>query len=312
MAFSQGSRSRLSYIAESTFGTTPSGNFASLPFSTHTLDLTKERVQGNDIQSDRMPRHDRHGNRNAVGDIVFDFRADEYDALLESVMFSTWDASPSSAPDELKVGTTQKSFSIEDYAADIDQARIFTGMTVSQAQFSVRPNQMVTTTMSFVGKDMSISATEKTVDASSLNAPFDAYSGALTIGDTGGALSSVATVTGIDFSINNELSPTFVVGSSTTPQLEYGRAMIEGTITAYFEDLSLVNRFLNETESALKVTVDDPTAANEYGFFFPRVKFNGASVPLSNPQSRIITIPFVALYDSTEDSNLVITRPDTT
>lgn len=311
MPFSQGSRSRLSYIAESTFGTTPAGNFASLPFSTHTLDLTKERVQGNDIQADRMPRHDRHGNRNAVGDIVFDLRADEYDALLESVMFSVWDNTPL-GPDELKVGTTQKSFSIEDYAADIDQARLFTGMTVSQAQFSIRPNQMVTTTMSFVGKDMSISATEKIVDAASLNAPFDAYSGALTIGDAGGALSAVATVTGIDFSINNELSPTFIVGSSTTPQLEYGRAMIEGTITAYFEDLTLINRFLNEVETALKVTVDDPTAANEYGFFFPRVKFNGASVPLANPQSRIITIPFVALYDTTEGSNLVITRPDTT
>ena len=73
-----------------------------------------------------------------------------------------------------------------------------------------------------------------------------------------------------------------------------------------------MNRFINETETALKVAVDDPTGANEYSFLFPRAKFNGASVPVANPQSRIITIPFVALYDSTEASNVVIYRPDTT
>lgn len=311
MSFSQGSRTRLSFLTESTFGTTPAGNFQELPFTTHSLNLSKERVQGNDIQSDRMPRVDRHGNRSAAGDIVADLRDGNYDAFLESLMFSTWDNTPV-GPDELKVGTTLKSFSIEDYLSDIDQARLFTGMAVSSASFSIQPNQMVTTTFSFMGKDMTVSATEKTVDAATISQPFDAYSGALTIGDNGGSLSSIATVTSVEFSVDNALSPTFVVGSDSTPQLEYGRATIEGTITAYFEDLTLVNRFLNETESAFKVTVDDPTAANEYGFFFPKVKFNGADAPLQNPQSRLITLPFVALYDTTEASNLVITRPDTT
>lgn len=312
MGFSQGSRSNLSFLAETTFGTTPDGSFTGLPFSTHSLDLTKERVQGNDIEQDRMQRHDRHGNRSAVGDVVFDLRADAYDSLLESLMFSVWDSSPSSAPDELKVGTTLKSFSIEDCSVDIDKSRLFTGMTVSQGQFSIRPNQMVTTTMSFVGKDMTVSSTEKTVVEPTITDPFDAYSGSLSVADSGGSLSSIATITGIDFSVNNSLSPTFVVGSSSTPQLEYGLATIEGTITAYYEDLALINRFLNETETALKVAVNDPTSANEYGFFFPKVKFNGATVPVANPQSRIITIPFVSLYDATEGSNLTITRPDTT
>lgn len=309
MAFAQGSRSRLSYIAESTYGATPAGNFQELPFTTHSLDLTKERVEGTDIQSDRMPRVDRHGNRTASGDIVADLRSGNYDAFLESAMFSTWDASPVASPDELKIGTTLKSFSIEDYMADIDQARLFTGMAVSQASFSIQPNQMVTTTFSMVGKGMSISGTEKTINAATVNAPFDAYSGAVEIGDQGGALSALTAVTSIEFNINNGLNPTFVVGSDETDQLEFGRAVVEGTITAYVEDATLINRFLNETETAFDVSVQDPSS-NEYKFFFPRVKINGASTPLQNPQSRIVTLPFVALYDTTEASNLVIYRPD--
>lgn len=309
MAFSQGSRTRLSYITETTFGTTPAGNFQEIPFTTHSLDLTKERVEGTDIQTDRMPRVDRHGNNTASGDIVADLRNGNFDDFLESAMFSTWDATPVAAPDELKVGTTLKSFSIEDYAADIDQARLFTGMAVSQASFSIQPNQMVTTTFSMVGKGKAISATEKTIDSATVNQPFDAYSGAIQIGDNGGALSSLSSVTSIEFSINNGLNPTFIVGSDETPQLEFGRAVVEGTLTAYFENDSLVNRFLNETESAFDVSVQDPSS-NEYKFFFPKLKINGASIPVQNPQSRIITLPFVALYDSTEGSNLVIYRPD--
>lgn len=308
--FAQGSRSSLSYIVESTFGTTPVGNFQNLPFTTHSLNLTKERVQGNDIQSDRMPRVDRHGNRQAGGDIVVDLRDGDYDDFLESAMLSTWDTSPVSLPDILKVGTTPKYFSIEDYAADIDQARLFTGMTVSSLGISLAPNQMVATTFTMVGKDMTIGATQKTQDAASGAAPFDAYSGDLSIGNVG-APSASAIVTAVDFTLDNAFAPTFVIGDDTTPTLQYGRATVEGTFSAYFEDASLINRFLDETETVLQVSVNDPTAANEYTFLFPRIKVNSADVSVGGPESRMIECSFVALYDSTEGSNLVIKRPET-
>ena len=305
MPFSQGSRAGLSYVAETVFGTTPaSPSLIQLPYTTQSLNLSKERVTGTDIQPDRMNRVDRQGNRTAAGDIVADLRKADYDPLLESAFFNTF------STNVLKVGTTPKFFSIEDAATDISQFRLFTGMSVSSLAVSIRPNQMVTGTFSMVGKDMSISGTsldaEKT--APSGNAPFDAYSGALSIGNAGDTLTAAAIVTGIDFTINNALAPTFVVGSSTTPQLEYGMATVEGTITAYFEDAALINRFLNEVETGLQVVVNDPTGASAYTWLFPRVKVNGADVPVDNPTSRIISLPFVALYDATEATNLKLTR----
>ena len=300
MAFAQGSRSSLSYITESTFGTTPACNFTNLPFSTHSLNLTKDRVAGNDIQADRMPRVDRHGNRQVSGDIVADLRDGDYDAFLESAMLNTW------ATNVLKVGTTPKFFSIEDYAADIDQARLFTGMSVNSLGVSLAPNQMVTGTFGLVGKDMTIGATEKTQDAASGAAPYDAYSGDLKIADNGGVLAASAIVTGLDFTLTNSFAPTFVIGDDSAPSLEYGRAEVEGTLTAYFEDTALINRFLNETETALEASVGDGT--NTLTFLFPRIKINSADVGVDGPTSRIVNISFVALYDSTESSNLVITR----
>ena len=302
MAFAQGSRSSLSFITEATFGTTPAGNFTNLPFSTHSLNLTKDRVAGTDIQADRMARVDRHGNRQVGGDIVVDLRDGDFDSFLESAMLNTW------ATNVLKVGTTPKFFSVEDYAADIDQSRVFTGMSVSTMGISLAPNQMVTTTFGMVGKDMTISATEKTQDAASGAAPFDAYSGDISIGNVGGA-APVAIVTALDFTLNNSYAPTFVIGDDSAPSLEYGRAEVEGTMTAYFEDASLIDRFINETETEIEVSVNDPTGANAYTFTFPRVKINSADVGVDGPTSRMVSMSFVALYDTTEGTNLKITRP---
>ena len=302
MAFSQGSRSSLSFVTEATFGTTPAGNFANLPFSTHSLNLTKDVLTGTDIEADRMPRVNRQGNRQVGGDIVVDLRDGDYDLLLESAMLGAF------ATNVLKVGVAPKFFSIEDFAADIDQARLFTGMAVSSMAISLAPNQMVTTTFGMVGKDMTMGQTQKTQTDASGAQPFDAYSGDISIGNVSSP-SAVAIVTALDFTLDNAYAPTFVIGDDSAPSLEYGRAEVEGTMTAYFEDASLINRFLNETETAIRVSVDDPTGANAYIFDFPKVKINSADVGVDGPTSRMITMSFVALYDSTMGTNLQITRP---
>jgi len=301
MAFAQGSRSRLAFGVESAFGSAAS-SYTNLPFNTHSLNLSKERVAGNEIQPDRMPRVDRHGNKSVAGDITVDLRDSAYDDFLESAMLSTFSTGV------IKVGTTPKFLTLEDYAADIDQARLFTGCSVSTMSVSMAPNQMVSATFGMVGKDMTISGTEKTVAAGGVGEPFDAYSGALKVADVDGigAASALSIITSVDFTVTNSFSPTFVVGSDSAPALEFGRAEVEGTVTAYFEDLSLVNRFLNETESAIEVSVADPSA-NTMTFLFPRVKFNAADIPVDGPTSRVITLPFVALYDDTELTNLKIT-----
>ena len=306
MAFSQGARSSLAYITETGFGQTPATpTLASLPIKTHSLDLSKERLEGQDIQPDEMPRIDRHGNRSASGSIEVDLRKGDYDEFLESVMRSTF------VSDVLKVGTTPKFFTIEDAAEDIGQFRVFTGMTVSQASFNIAPNQMVETTFEMVGQNgvqqQSTASTGGPKTPISNNAPFDSYNGDIREGGvTAGDIISV--VGSIEFSVNRGYAPTFVVGSDFAPQLENGRAVIEGTMSIYYKDSTLIDKFLNEEETEITLTVDDPSKANAYTFYFPRVKYNGSSVPLANPQSRMVEIPFVSLYDQTEDSNLVITR----
>lgn len=318
MAFAQGSRSRLGFKTETTFGTTPSGNFETLPFSTHSLNLTKDRVAGTDINSHRMPTVDRHGNRSVSGDIVADLRHAEFDELMQAALMSDNDFATgftagdgsTTVTNAAILGTTPTFFSIEDYAADIDQARLFTGMTVNTMAVSLAPNQMVTATFGMVGKDMTIGATEKTLNASAGNEPFDAYSGDIKLGNVGSLGSALTLITAMDFTLTNSFAPTLVIGETTASDMEFGTASLEGTVSAYFEDATLINRFLNETESALEVSVGDGT--NTLTFTLPRIKINSADVGVDGPASRIVNLSFTALRDdsdlssSTTDANTMI------
>lgn len=301
MAYAQGAQGGLSYIVETGFGTTPgSPAMIALPINTHSLNLTKGRVAGNEIQPDRMPRVDRHGQRSAAGQIVGDLRAGDFDDLLECAFLNN---PTTSGVRSLTVGTTPQYLTIEDRQTDINQYRQFTGMTVSQLAVSIAPDQMVTVTFDMVGQDMEISGTslDPSPDAPTGNEPFDSFTGTISEGG-----SAIAIVTGLDFTLTNSFAPAFAVGSQTAAQLEVGRAVVEGTVTAYFEDAVLINKFINETESSISVRVLDPSMSSSeaYTFTIPRVKYNGADVPLSDEQSRIITLPFVGLYDSSSGTNI--------
>jgi hypothetical protein len=310
MTFAQGARSRLTIAPETTFGVTTTPVVAkTLPFRSHSVNLTKERVQGSDILSDRQQFVDRHGNRAVGGSIEVDLRRGDYDRLLESAFFNTFNVS-----NQLLIGTTPQFFTLEDGALDITQFRRFTGCMVSTATFNLAPNQMVQTTFDIVGRDMVQAAVshDSTPDAPSNYQPFGSFEGTLLEGGVT-TNSELCIVSALQFSISNDVSPAHVIlcddNASRAAQMQFGMATIEGTMTVYYKDAALINKFLNETESSLSVTVDSPSGADDYTFYFPRIKYNGASVPVANMQSRMIELPFVALRDSVTGYALRLTRP---
>lgn len=306
MTKSQNSRAGLSYVPEVTFGVTPAlPAFISLPFATHDLDKVAETLAGTDIQPDEMERHMRLGNRSVTGGLVGDLRKGDYDYLLESVMRNSW------VTNTLKVGTTPKFMTIEEAAEDISVYRQFTGVTANTMNVSITggASSPVQASFGMMGKDMTISTVTvaTTLTPASTNSPFDHHSGSLSIGNVGA--SSPMCVTAISFDVNRNYEAAYCVGDPTANELLSGRASISGTFTAYYMDDAILNRFNNETLTEIEIIIDDQTGLNPYTFLFPSVKLTGAPVPVSGPTGpRLIEVPFTALYDATEGSNLTIVR----
>jgi len=80
-------------------------------------------------------------------------------------------------------------------------------------------------------------------------------------------------------------------------------------MTTYFDSKALYEKFLNETESEIVLTLTD-VDGNDYQFDIPRVKYNTGQPDVSGEGAVTISMDFVALYNDADGSQLVITRTD--
>ena len=303
MTLARGSQAQTIYVAESTFGTTPSSpGFTSLPLTGNSLALGKDTFQSQTIRSDRMIEDFRHGMKNVSGDLSFEFRYSDFDAFLAAALMNDW------ATNDLTVGTTAKYFSIEKGFTDIGRYHLYTGCMVNTFALSIQANSMITGTLGIIGKDLSTGAApEDSVPADySSNSPFDSFTGSIYEGGTA-ASNEIAIVTGIDFTLDNGMTPTQIVGSDTTPEIIDGRSNLTGTLTAYFEDGSMVDKFVNETESVIQFTLQD-TASNSYTFLLPAVKYGGGDPGYDGEGPVTASMNFQAIYDATSGTSFKITR----
>lgn len=300
MTIATGSRHNLSYVVEATFGTTPSSpGFTPIRHTGTTLGLSKDAVESEELREDRQVAHFRHGNKSVTGDINFELSYGGLDALLEATLCGTW------ATNVLKAGTTRRSYTVERHHQDIGKYLRSTGCQFNTMSLSVAPNSMVTGSFGIIGSGFSTSGSalgSATYSAESTTAPFDSFSGSITEGG-----SAIAIITALELNIDNGMEALYVVGSADTLLPSIGKSSVTGSVTAYFENTTLLDKFVSETTSAIQFTLTD-AAGNDYIVLLPKVKYNSGNPEVSGPGAITVTLDFVALYNSSDASQIKITR----
>jgi hypothetical protein len=300
MAQAQGSRHSISYVNEVTFGTTPvTPSMLELRNTGTTLKASKDNFVSEEIRNDRQIVDMRHGLKKIGGDINFELTYGAFDDFLEAALFGTW------AANVLKAGTTAKFFSIERAFADVSEYHLFTGCMVNTLSLNIAPNAMVTGTLGIIGKNVTVSGTaaDASITPAAANPPFDGFTGTISEGGSG-----VDNVTSLTLELNNNLNPAFVIGSDVTPQILAGRSILTGTLQAFFESETLLNKFLNETESSISVTLEG-VSGGDHTILIPRIKYTAGDVDVTTADDGLlISLPFQAMRDSSEATNFKITR----
>ena len=194
-------------------------------------------------------------------------------------------------------GHTNVSFAIEHWFSDIAQSEVFSGCQPSQIDLSLPPTGLATINMPIMGKDVTVATAQyfTTPTAAPTTGITAAVNGVLLMGGV-----AVAVLTGLTMGIQSNRTGDAVVGSNTIPVRFPGRILVSGQATAYFEDATFRDAFLNETELELIVVLSsDNTATSEFvGFTLPRIKLGGSSK--SDGEGGIVqTIPFTALLPLT-------------
>lgn len=194
-------------------------------------------------------------------------------------------------------GHTDKSWAIEAWYSDISQSEVFSGCKVSKVNINLPPSGMATIGLDFMGKDITTAASQyfTSPTAATTTGVLAAVNGVIRLNSV-----TVAIITGLSVEINSEFTSAPVVGSNTISNAFPGTVQVSGQVVAQFQDETLRDVFINETEVDLYAvfTTDNTAAADFVQIALPRIKFGGASK--NDGQGSIVqTIPFTALYNST-------------
>jgi len=103
MTIANGAQHSIAYIAETTYGTTPSTpSFKPFGNTGTTLGITKDGVESEKLRGDRQVEDFRHGNKSISGDVTAELEYEAFDDILEAVLCGTWNTNV------LKAGTTRR------------------------------------------------------------------------------------------------------------------------------------------------------------------------------------------------------------
>lgn len=194
-------------------------------------------------------------------------------------------------------GHTRDYWTIEHNFSDITQSEQFTDCVFTSMDIDLPATGMSKVSFGVMGLNMDTSTSAYFVSPTAAGATgvLAAVNGALYIQG-----SRVANVTGMKFSVNGgHSSPGGVVGYNTDPDIFPGVLDITGEVTVLFDNVTMRDYFINETEVSIVAVFTASNAANAdfQSHVFHRVKIGGASKD-DGEKGLIATMPFTALENT--------------
>ena len=172
-------------------------------------------------------------------------------------------------------GHTDRSFTVEHWFSDIAQSEQFLGVHPTQLDIALPPTGIATVNIPVQGQSLVTGTTQYFTSPTAVTSTglLASVNGIISVGGT-----VLAAVTGASVSVQSQRVGEPVVGSNVVPQLFEGRMMASGQLSVYFEDATLRNAFVNETEVEVMLALTSNNDANSdfMTVVMPRVKLNTA------------------------------------
>lgn len=218
----------------------------------------------------------------------------------------------------LRNSTTRKSFLLEkDYSDALDEStspgtaiyQNFRGMRVGSLNLNIAPGAILNGSLTFEGK-RAFSASATVGDGSPSTVSTDDVMNAVdNITDVfvNGVEDSQLCFTNIEFTVENNLRAQPCIGQLANSGIGLGRCQVTGTLEAYLENRSLIEKYFNFDTVSLSFRAT--LGGDSYVFDFPSVKFTTGGAPTpGNDQDVLVSVEFNARRDPTLGYTLGITR----
>ena len=212
----------------------------------------------------------------------------------------------------LSNGTTVKGFSIERQNSDLAIWSLFLGCQVDKFMLKMTPGGILTGSFDFMGMSFSSSTASSflpgTAVASLTNTMFNATANFYNLMEGGSALTSThcrsLTING-----TNNLRGQKALGVTGNAGVGSGEFNVTGQMELYFANMTLYDKFINNTASSLSVRLSASSKGIGYVLSFPAIKYTDGAYPTPGlNQDVVLTLPFQGLLDSTTGAAMIIDR----
>lgn len=176
-------------------------------------------------------------------------------------------------------GTTQTSFTYEVESPDVTQFFSYKGMTPGKMTLDFAAAALIDGSFEFMGKSAARAAVTAMPGTPNASRAYEIQSGATGVSQLweGGAVLSSTFIKSLSLSVDNVQRSQEAIGTYGYVGIGSGTLAVTASMSAYFADGSLYDKFVANTYTSIVVGAQDPSG-NGYIVTLPRVNLTSAKV----------------------------------
>lgn len=311
MTQATGAMSRIVLGFESAYKTVATDGFV-LPVNSCSVKPTRNKNTAQTIRGNLNPVQPFDGNLSVSGDIVVpvDSTAFWYFLALALGLPTTTGTGP--YVHTYLMGTTRPSFTLESQFQDLATPRFFRylGCKIGSMKIEMGGDGELTASFGVTGASYSIETVSFDASPTVINLS-RLQNKHLALTEGGSALSNAMSFS-LDINFNLDTDQYCIGGGGVLGALPDGVYGISGSMKALFEDITLLTKAQNSTESSVVATFTNG-ASSILSFNLPEIQYQEDMPSIEGPKGVQLTLPFMAYYeDATEATALqvVLTNGD--
>jgi len=310
MAQAMGSKGQLGIQIETAFNTNPvTPDLQLINFTTESVKSSQTLNDSKVIRSSRNPMKPVIGKKEISGTISTELNSSIGTLLHCALGAVTTTGAGSPYTHVVKIGTSLPSFVLEKGFTDISQFALYTGCKINKMTMGAKGDSFDDISFDLLGAKETISGTSFDATPTAITfAPFSGFSAAIEEG--GSTIANVIEIGTITVE-NNLDGNVYCLGSNgERVSLPEGAVKVSGSMAAMFENLTLLNKAKNSTESSLKITWSNGTGAGTVGnesleIFIPELIYSPSTPTITGATGIRVELSWVAFYDNNADATAI-------
>lgn len=291
-----GAKSQVVIGVETVFKTAPATGHI-MPVNSCGLKPSRPKQTAGTIRGNLNPGAPFDGNLAITGDVVVPVDSTAFWYWLQLALGDPVITGTGPYVHTFSMGTDRPSFTLEQRFTDIDTPQYFQylGCKISSMKIGFGGDGELTATFGIVAASYSIELASFHAAAAAvvLNRLHNRH---LSLTEGGGALSNAISFD-IDINFNLDTSNYCIGGGGELGFIPDGVYDVKGTMKALFEDVSLLTKAQNATESSVVATLSNG-ASSILVINIPELQYQEDMPSIEGPKGVQATLPFVAYYEN--------------